>query len=215
VIILALDTSLAACSAAVMAGERVLASRSEPMARGHQERLALLAAEVMDESGMYFDKLDRIGVTTGPGSFTGLRVGMAFAKGLSLALGVPAVGVGTLEAMAASVRPRDAVKEVIAAVVDARRDQVYLQVFREGRAWDEPQALTAEDAVVELGLIAGDRHIQLAGSGAALIAPRLPRAHLSGVETPDPVVLARLAASREPAPLTPIYLRAPDARLPA
>jgi tRNA threonylcarbamoyladenosine biosynthesis protein TsaB len=215
VIILALDTSLAACSAAVMAGARVLASQSEPMVRGHQERLAMLVAEVMEGSGVGFGKLDRIGVTTGPGSFTGLRVGMAFAKGLSLALGAPAVGVGTLEAMAASVRPRDALKEVIAAVVDARRDQVYLQVFREGRAWDEPQALTAEDAVVELGLIAGDRHIQLAGSGAALLAPRLARAHLSGIEAPDPAVLARLAASREPAPLKPIYLRAPDARLPA
>ena len=193
----------------------MLASRSEPMVRGHQERLAPLVAEVMDESGLGFDKLVRIGVTTGPGSFTGLRVGMAFAKGLTIALGVPAVGVGSLEALAMTVRPRDTLKEVIAACIDARRGQVYLQVFREGRAWDQPQALSAEDAVVEVGLVAGDRHIQLAGSGSALLAPLLSRAHLSAVETPDPAVLARLAMARDPAPLTPIYLRAPDAKLPA
>src|SRR3569623_179597 len=64
--------------------------------------------------------------------------------------GVPAVGVGSLEALAMTVRPRDTLKEVIAACIDARRGQVYLQVFREGRAWDQPQALSAEDAVVEV-----------------------------------------------------------------
>ena len=214
-IVLAIDTALPACSAAVLAGERVLAQRSEPMVKGHQERLAPLVKELMAESGIDFDKLDRIGVTVGPGSFTGLRVGMAFAKGLALALDIPAVGIGSLEALAASLPAREAKPgEVIAAVIDARRDQVYLQVFRDGRAWDEPQALSANDAVVEIARAAGDRHIQLLGTGAVLLAPRLARAQIASVETPDPVVVARLAAAGDPQPLRPIYLRAPDAKLP-
>lgn len=216
-IVLSIDTALAACSAAVLAGGRVLAARSEPMVKGHQERLAMMVAEVMAEAEIGFDKLDRIGVTAGPGSFTGLRVGLAFAKGLSLALDIPAVGIGSLEALARSLPPKEARPgEVIAPCVDARRGQVYLQVFREGRAWDEPQAVSAEDAVIEIQRIAGDRHIQLAGSGAPLLAPHLARAQISSVQVPDPVVVARLAAAvAEPRPLAPIYLRAPDAKLPA
>jgi tRNA threonylcarbamoyladenosine biosynthesis protein TsaB len=213
VIVLSLDTALAACSCAVLDGGRVLAWRSKPMVRGHQERLATMIAEVMDEAGLDFGAVDRIGVTTGPGSFTGLRVGMAFAKGLSLALDIPAVGVGSLEALAASVRASPG--EAVAACIDARREQVYLQVFRDGEACIEPAAITVEDAVAEVARIAGDRPVHLAGSGAGLLAPRLTRALPSGVETPDPAVLARLAAAREPAPLTPVYLRAPDAKLPA
>src|SRR5579872_7102287 len=101
-IVLGLDTALGACSAAVLAQGRPLAVRSEPMTRGHQERLALMVREAMEAAGLPFSSLDRVGVTVGPGSFTGLRVGLAFAKGLGLALAKPCVGVGTLEALAAS-----------------------------------------------------------------------------------------------------------------
>ena len=97
--ILSIDTCLAACSVAVLDGERVLAAISEPMVRGHQERLASMAREAMAHAGLRFGDLERIGVTVGPGSFTGLRVGLAFAKGLSSALARPAVGVGSLEAL--------------------------------------------------------------------------------------------------------------------
>src|SRR5678815_1575047 len=100
-IVLGLDTCLSSCSVAVRDGERVLASAREVMARGHQERLAPMAQAVMAEAGLSFDKLDRIAVTVGPGSFTGLRVGIAFAKGLALALDLPTVGVGSLEALGA------------------------------------------------------------------------------------------------------------------
>ena len=99
-IVLAIDTCLFACSVAVVNDGRVLARRVEPMSRGHQERLAPLVQEAMAEAGLGFDKLDRIGVTVGPGSFTGLRVGLAFAKGLASALSIPAVGIGALEALA-------------------------------------------------------------------------------------------------------------------
>ena len=91
-IVLALDTAQNACSVAVLDGDRVLASATEPMQRGHQERLAPMVAEVMADAGVAFDQLDRIGVTAGPGSFTGLRVGLAFAKAMSLALDIPCIG---------------------------------------------------------------------------------------------------------------------------
>ena len=120
------------------------AARSEPMERGHQERLAPLVAEVMAEAGVPFADLEQIGVTIGPGSFTGLRVGLAFAKGLGLALGKPVTGVPTLLALAASTSSFS--EFMTAAVVDARREQVYFQAFQQGDALHEPEAVSAEDA---------------------------------------------------------------------
>ena len=105
-IILALDTCLSACSTALLRDDVVLARRVEVMARGHQERLAGLVAETLAEAGLAFSDLNRIAVTVGPGSFTGLRVGLAFAKGLGSALGLPVIGIGTLEAMAAALKAR-------------------------------------------------------------------------------------------------------------
>jgi tRNA threonylcarbamoyladenosine biosynthesis protein TsaB len=204
--VLSLDTCLAACSAAVIDGDRVLSAISEPMMRGHQERLGTMVREVMAASGLAFADLDRIAVTVGPGSFTGLRVGLAFAKGLSAALDKPAVGIGALEALAAE-RPG-----YVVAVVDARRDQVYVQAFDNGRAVIEPQALRAEDAVELIR-----RHGQpaaIVGSGAPLIAAAFPTAELFPDAVPNPVAVARLALSRE-TPAKPLYLRAPDAILPA
>ena len=204
--ILALDTCLPACSAAVIDGERVLASASEPMMKGHQERLGSMVREVMETAGLSFDDLDRIGVTVGPGSFTGLRVGVAFAKGLSAALDKPCVGIGSLEAMAAERIG------LVVAVIDARRDQVYVQAFRDGHALVEPQALRAEDAIAEIARLGTPDLI--VGSGAPLMAGAFPDADTEAAAVPDPAALARLA-SRSEAAVAPIYLRAPDAKLPA
>ena len=101
--VLAIDTALAACSAAVLdtAVGGIVASESLPMLRGHAEALMPLIARVMDQAGMAFADLDRVVVTTGPGSFTGLRVGIAAARGIALAIDKPAVGVSTLSAYAA------------------------------------------------------------------------------------------------------------------
>ena len=207
--ILALDTCLPATSAAVLDGERVLAARSEPMARGHQERLAMLVREVMGEAGLAFADLDRIGVTVGPGSFTGLRVGLAFAKGLSAALDIPAVGVGSLEALAARAHG------FVAAAIDARRGQVYLQVFDGGRALMAPDGLPVETAAARLAELHSGQPATLIGSGAPLIASVLPGATVLTAEVPDPADVARLAARAALVPPRPLYLRAPDARLPA
>lgn len=208
-IVLALDTCLTACSVAVTDGERVLAAASEPMARGHQERLAPLAQQVMAQAGVGFDRLERIGVTVGPGSFTGLRVGIAFAKGLAQALDIPLVGVGTLEALAAGE------PGLAFAVLDARRDQLYLQAFEAGRPLMAPDVLPVEAAAARLVEIGQGRPVTLAGSGWALLAEVFPEARIVPAEGCDPVLVARLAAARAPAPVRPLYLRAPDARLPA
>lgn len=208
-IVLAIDTALETCSAALADAGRVLARRSEPMARGHQERLAPLVAELMAEAGIGFDALDRIGVTVGPGSFTGLRVGLAFAKGLGLALDRPVVGIGTLQAMGAGSRGFAAV------ALDARREQVYLQPFRDGRPLAGPQALGVAAAAAMLIDIDAAGPAVLIGSGAALLADAFPGAEQRAAAGADPAVLAALAAAAEPSPPRPIYLRAPDAKLPA
>ena len=146
-IVLSLDTCLAACSVAVLDGGRVRAARAEVMARGHQERLAPMAQAVMAEAGLPFAALMRIGVTVGPGSFTGLRVGVAFAKGLAAALDVPAVGIGTLEALAAQG------EGLVFAAIDARRDQLYLQAFEDGQPLMAPDALHRDVAAARLAEI--------------------------------------------------------------
>lgn len=201
----------------MLAAGRVLASRTEPMSRGHQERLAPLVADVMAEAGIAFSDLDRVGATIGPGSFTGLRVGLAFAKGLALSLDIPCVGIGTLEALArtaAARAPNDGA--VTAAIVDARRGQVYLQAFAD-EALGPPETLDREAGAARLRALSGGRPLRLAGSGARLLADVLPYAKIVALEVPDPAVVARLAAAT-PEPVEPpglLYLRAPDARLPA
>jgi tRNA threonylcarbamoyladenosine biosynthesis protein TsaB len=208
-IVLGLDTCLSACSAAVLDGDRVVASAREVMARGHQERLAPMVQAVMAEAGLPFARLDRIAATVGPGSFTGLRVGVAFAKGLALALGTPTAGVGVLEALAAEG------DGLVFAAVDARREQLYLQGFEAGRALMAPDALAAPDAAARIAELSQGRPFTLVGSGAALLADFAPHAPAIAAEGCDAVKVARLGAARPPGPLRPLYLRAPDARLPA
>jgi tRNA threonylcarbamoyladenosine biosynthesis protein TsaB len=210
-IVLALDTAAGACSAAVTRDGAVLASLSEPMTRGHQERLAPLVQQVMTEAGLEFAQLARIGVTVGPGSFTGLRVGLAFAKGLGLALSRPCIGVGTLEALAAS----DPGPGLTAAVIDAKRGQVYLQVFQDGAPVMAPDVLPVETAAARLAEFWAGGLARLVGPGAALLDGVLTGAEVHERAAPDPVALAHLTGSRPAGlPARPLYLRAPDAKLP-
>jgi tRNA threonylcarbamoyladenosine biosynthesis protein TsaB len=209
VIVLGLDTCLSTCSVAVIDGERVLAHASEPMARGHQERLAPMAQEVMRAAGVAFPALERVGVTVGPGSFTGLRVGLAFAKGLASALSAPAVGIGAMEALAAEAAG------LAFVAIDARRGQVYGQAFEGGQALMAPDAMTVETAAARLAEISQGRPLTLIGSGAGLLAEMVRGAEVVAAEGADARVVARLAAQRPAARLRPLYLRAPDAKLPA
>src|SRR5437016_115766 len=130
--VLAIDTALEACSAAVLdTGGGITASESLAMTRGHAEALMPLIARVVNGAGIEFAQLDRIAVTTGPGSFTGLRVGISAARGIALAAGKPAVGLSTLAGFAAPLIADDDSMQVVAAI-DARHEQVYLQVFGSG-----------------------------------------------------------------------------------
>src|SRR3954468_11759127 len=128
-LILAIDTALDACAAAVLDTEagKLIAQESQSMKRGHAEALMPLIGRVIKASALGFANLDRIAVTTGPGSFTGLRVGISAARGIALASEKPVVGVTTLAAYAAPIVSQDAEHPVISAI-DARHDQLYFQV---------------------------------------------------------------------------------------
>ena len=176
------------------------------MLQGHQERLAPLVSEVVAESKVAFRDIDRIGVTVGPGSFTGLRVGLAFAKGLGFALDVPVLGLDSLEAIVASA-PREGPG---LALIDARRGQAYVRRFDGARALGPSEAVTVES------LSQGERPAWIAGPGFGLAASIWPDAIVDDRAAADPVALARLAAAADPTanPPEPVYLRAPDAKLP-
>jgi tRNA threonylcarbamoyladenosine biosynthesis protein TsaB len=192
----------------VVDGDRTLSTRIAPMERGHQEALAPLVAEAMAEAGIGFDRLERVAVTVGPGSFTGLRVGLAFAKGMALALDIPCVGVGTLEALAAGGQG------FTAAAIDARRDQLYLQCFDGAEPLSAPDNLPLAEAGARLAELWSGGPARLVGPGAPLLAAVAPGAAVEAGAWCDPAALARLAAAR-PAPAAsprPLYLRAPDAR---
>ncbi len=198
---LSLDTALAAATAVVAKDGVVLAVRCEPMARGHQEAIATLTRDAMTEAGAAFQDLDRIGVTVGPGSFTGLRVGIAFAKGVALAWNTPLVGIGSLKALAASVSG-----ERVLATIDAGRGQAYLQT-----PGGPPEQLPLADALAAASV----SHAGIiVGSGAPLLAEALPSAVIDARAFADPVALARLTADAPTpgGPPQPLYLRAPDAK---
>jgi len=215
--LLAIDTALAACSAAVLdtASGGILASESLPMLRGHAEALIPLLGRVMQQSGLAFADLDRIVVTTGPGSFTGLRVGIAAARGLGVATGVPVAGVSTLSAYAAPYLGADDRSPVIAAI-DARHGHVYLQVFAPGgRTLIAPRLAPLQDAVHA----ASDTAACIAGSAAQTVADNLPEtapapATIDARQAPDIGWVAQIGAvaPETTSPPKPQYLRAPDAQ---
>ncbi len=207
-IVLAIDTCLSACSIAVLDGARILGEASEPMTRGQQERLPAMTREVARAAGVSMAGVERIGVTIGPGSFTGLRVGLAFAKGLAFALGRPCVGVGALQALAASVSDTG----LRAAVIDAGRGHVFVQLFDAEQAIGAPDNLPLAIAAARLAEAGGQDGLVLVGPGAPLLAGVFAGARIVNLTAPAPAAVALLAASAAIVPPRPLYLRAPDAR---
>jgi tRNA threonylcarbamoyladenosine biosynthesis protein TsaB len=205
--VLAVDTCLAACQAAVIEGGHVLAVATEAMTRGHQERLAPMVREVMFAARVRFEALDRIAVTVGPGSFTGLRVGLAFAKGLAFALNRPSVGVGTLAALAAS----DDTAGHRAAAIDAGRGAVFLQLFDGEEPSSDPVSLPLESALARLAEWAG----VLIGPQASALARGLGVVRPIDLAAPSPAAIAGLGERAHTLPPHPLYLRAPDAKVSA
>jgi tRNA threonylcarbamoyl adenosine modification protein YeaZ len=215
--VLAIDTALEACSAAVLDTEHPSRAvhESQPMARGHAEALMPLLARVLERAGIEAMQVDRIAVTTGPGSFTGLRVGIAAARGLALATGKPAIGLTTLAAFAAPLIAADDTLPVV-SVVDARHDHVYLQVFGPGgRTLMAPRILAMQEAV--RAAMSGSP--RLIGTGAEMLARAWPASEkpprsVDPRRAPDIEWVARLGAAA-PAGTSapkPLYLRAPDAQ---
>jgi tRNA threonylcarbamoyladenosine biosynthesis protein TsaB len=215
--VLAIDTALAACSVAVLDTEpdTIVASETLPMTRGHAEALIPLLARVMDRAKIDFTSLDRIAVTVGPGSFTGLRVGISAARGISLATAKPAFGLTTLAAFAAPYIAKDDTLPV-AAVIDARHDHVYLQVFgRGGRTLVAPRIASIHEAV----RAAAVSQTRVVGSAAGLLAAAWPSSEpapklVEESTAPDINWVARLgvtAIEGQGSP-KPLYLRTPDAQ---
>ena len=215
--VLAIDTALAACSAAIFDTEHghIVASESEPMVRGHAEALMPLVQRVVNAAHLAFPAIDRIAVTTGPGSFTGLRVGIAAARGIALAAGKPAVGVTTLSAYAAPHMAADDSIPVV-AVIDARHSQVYLQQFSPGgRTLTAPRFATLREAAHA----AGQKSACIVGSAAQAVAEALspteaPPLMVDARSAPDIAWVARMGAvvPESDVPPAPLYLRAADAQ---
>ena len=216
-LILAIDTALDACAAAVLdtGTGKLIAMESQAMKRGHAEALMPLIARVMKQAALPFAALDRVAVTSGPGSFTGLRVGLSAARGIALAAGKPAVGLTTLSAYAAPIVSENGEQPVISAI-DARHGHVYFQVVSgDGSSLIRPRAGLIEEAVAASQF--GAPH--LVGNAAAILAERWPKdaeppLRIEALPAPDISWVAWLGAAVSPstAPARPFYMRAPDAK---
>lgn len=220
--VLGFDTAMAACSAAIWCDGNIAAYRLVPQPRGHAETIMPMIADICLEAGIAVSELDRIGVTIGPGTFTGQRVGLAAARAMVLGTKVGIVGVTTLRALAAGVQPDSA--PLIASLIDARRGEVYAQVFDpQLRPVMPPQVLTPERAARALTACAeGGNDLVLVGTGALLVADVMePRGFTvtksQASPQPDARHVAALAAAADtPDGIvpSPLYLRPPDAKLP-
>lgn len=223
--ILGIDSSTGACSAALVAGSAVLAHRREEMSRGQSERLAPMVEAVMTEAGRGFESLDAVAVTRGPGSFTGVRIGMAMAKGLGQALRIPVLGITGFDAVAmAALNQAEGPLAMLAIVLESRREDLFVQLFgADGALLSDPEALPADAIAARLRGHFGALPILLAGDAADRVAACLGPDDVSHwrhspVTVPDAREVALLARDGrrtvKGAELKPLYLRAPDVTLP-
>lgn len=230
--VLAVDTATRACSVAVCRGEVVLGGRTTAMERGHAEALMPMVVQVLADAGLGFADLDLIAVTIGPGAFTGLRVGLAAARGMALAADIPCIGVTTLEAIAASIpAERRRPGTVLMVALDTRRRDLYVQTFAaDGTAMSPPRTAAAADLAAIVGDATAGGPVQIAGDAGAVAADALrrtgvPANNVPGLDVADAASVAAVAAARwrqrrtagpatkqPPAP-APLYLRPPEARV--
>src|SRR5437763_10687269 len=189
--ILAMDTALGACSAAIVADGTTLAHEHLLMARGHAEALAPMVDGLMRGARVSFAALDRIAVTTGPGTFTGQRVGLAFARALGLALKRPVIGVTTLDAMAQEALEKQPGIAWALVAADAKRGEIYLGARSASNgALMMPELIPLENFAQRIAdLPHGNRAVALAATAAETVKPLQEQAGLqvfdSGVRQPD------------------------------
>ena len=220
--ILALDSSGAACSAALFHEGEVLACRQERMAQGHAQALIPMLRAVMQEARVKFEGLQAIAVTRGPGSFTGVRLGLATARGLGTATGLPVLGVSSLAVLAAQVLPEEREGRDVLCAIYSKRSDIYVQQFDAmrnprgpARAVD-PTDLSAEPTglpLVLVGSAASSLHSYLMNQRWNVILSEAPTEI-------DVTVLAAIAdtistSSASDWPPDPIYLRSPSVTVPS
>lgn len=218
--LLAIDTSEQTCSAALInAGDQVISRRSENIGRGHAERLLPLINEILDEADSSYNDIKRLAVTTGPGTFTGLRVGLSVARGISLANRVACIGVSGLQVLAAQAQNHtDGMNETIHAVMSGRGGQVFYQAFKGVDDRGVPQSMMLPlnqdaDSIAghiqsSPGLIVGSGYGELIEAGFEDVVGDVVSKNI------DPVQLGLMAWSLSPADFRPepLYLRDADAK---
>lgn len=225
--LLAFDTATSGCSAAAFRDGDLVASQTRAMTRGQSESLMPMIEDVLAESGLTYGDLDALAVTVGPGAFTGLRIGLAAARGLALALNIPCAAVTTLEAVAkAQPTLSDDVAEGMAdgsagllVALDSKREDLYVQLFGGDLAPMTDPAAVMPDALAGL-LPGGCAGISVAGDAADAACAALAAAGIAALATggpgvPDAAVVGGIAIGRSLPPVGqapgPIYLRPPDA----
>ncbi|MBQ7377525.1 MAG: tRNA (adenosine(37)-N6)-threonylcarbamoyltransferase complex dimerization subunit type 1 TsaB [Clostridia bacterium] len=223
--VLALDSTAKSGSAAVLDGERALAVFTTDSGNTHSESLLPMAEAVMEKSRVPLDAIDLFAVTAGPGSFTGVRIGVSVVKGLAFGREKPCVGVSTLEALAEGLSPLGG---LLCPVMDARRNQVYNALFRVSGGvlirLCPDRAISLEELTRELREKYPFDTVRLAGDGCALTRTALDAAGIPVAETPpmlrnlsaDAVGRCALRAhargeSTTDSALAPTYLRLPQA----
>jgi len=218
--ILAFDCATIRCSAAVWDNGTIRARVASETPHGATEALVPMLERVLADAALGLAQIDRLGVTVGPGHFTGLRAGLSVARGLVLATGLPAVAVTTLATVAAATDPVERRSRAVVVAIDSKRAEPYLQVFDESLSpLSAPVAAEIEDFVASHRLPAG---VLVAGDAGLRLAAALRRAGSDPIiaksdPQPDAVVVAALAATQPPVdgPLRPIYLHPPAVKLPA
>lgn len=215
--LLAVDTALDDCAVALLHGDPAaptLTVVGEVIGRGHAEKLMAMIMAATAEAGVALAEIDAFAASIGPGSFTGIRVGVAAVRGFAVATGRPSLGVSSLEALAHRARA-EGVDRAILAVLDARKDEVYAALFAaDGTPLGEP-VVTAATRAAALATEAG---AVLVGPGATLLVPyapsliAVPRSPLRDVVAVAEIAAARLAAGAPVVAPAPLYVRAPDAK---
>jgi tRNA threonylcarbamoyladenosine biosynthesis protein TsaB len=214
--ILAIDTALGACSVCVCAEGKPepMAIESQQMATGQAEAIMPMIQRVMSGIDGGFTSLDRVAVSIGPGSFTGLRIGISAARAIGLAAGIPVVGVSTLSAYAAPLINAEEAG-VIAIGIDARHGSLFFQAFSSaGRSIILPRVITIKEA----SRLVGSGPVRIAGSGAPALAVETMSLGIKAIiadmnPAPNIAWVARLGLAADPATALakPLYLRPPGA----